>query len=82
MALSKDEVTKQMREAAAEFIGIEPDELDLNKKLRLEYGVSSIDAAELIMLMEDNYGIKIPTEEAVKILSTHDAIEYIMSNAK
>ena len=42
----------------------------------------SIDAAELIMLMEDKYHLKIPVEEAQKILSTHDAIEYIMKHAK
>jgi len=32
--------------------------------------------------MEDKYGIKIPIEQAVKILSTQDAIDYIMKNAK
>ena len=81
MSLSLEEVTTQMKESAAEFIGIESDELDVNKKLRLEYGVSSVDAAELIMLMEDTYGLKIPVEEAEKILSTQDAIEYIMAGA-
>jgi len=82
MALSREEVTNDMRESAAEFIGIEPDELDLNKKLRLEYGISSIDAAGLIMLMEEKYNISIPVAEAQKILSTQEAIDYIMNNAQ
>jgi NADH dehydrogenase (ubiquinone) 1 alpha/beta subcomplex 1 len=82
MTLSREEVTQEMREAAADFIGIEPEELDLNKKLRLEYGISSIDAAEMIVLMEEKYKIKIPVVEAQKILSTQDAIDYIMNNAK
>ncbi|MFA6093601.1 MAG: acyl carrier protein [Elusimicrobiota bacterium] len=82
MALAREQVEKELREAAAEFVGIEPNELDLSKKLRLEYGVSSIDAAELIMLIEDKYKLKIPLEEAKKILSAGDAIEYVMKNAK
>lgn len=82
MALSREEVTKEMISHAAEFVGIEPEELDVTKKLSLEYGVSSIDAAELIMVMEDTYEIKIPLDEATKILSTEDAIEYIMNNVK
>ncbi len=82
MNVSLEEVTKDMKENAAEFVGISPEDLDVNKKLSLEYGVSSIDAAELIMLMEDNYNIKIPLDEATKILSTKDAIDYIMNNAK
>lgn len=80
--MNLEEVTKEMTEQASEFIGIEPDELDLGKKLRLEYGISSIDAAELIMSMEDTYDLKIPVEEAQKILSTQNAIDYIMNNAK
>ena len=81
MAMNREEVTQQMMEAAADFIGIEPEDLDLNKKLRLEYGITSVEAAELIMVMEDTYKIKIPVEEAVKILSSQDGIEYVLANA-
>lgn len=80
MALNRDEVTNEVRVMAADFVGIKPEELDLNKKLRLEYGISSIEASELIMEMEDKYKIKIPVEEAIKILSCQDAIEYLLKN--
>lgn len=82
MGLNIDEVTSEVREIAADFVGIEPGELDLNKKLRIEYGISSIEASELIMEMEDKYKIKIPVEEAVKILSCQDAIDYIMKHVQ
>lgn len=80
MALNIEEVTRDIREVAADYVGIEPEELDLNKKLRMEYGISSIEASELIMEMEDSYDIKIPVAEAVKILSAQDAINYIMQH--
>jgi len=82
MGLNIDEVTKEVREMAADFVGIEPEELDLNKKLRIEYGISSIEASELIMEMEDKYKIKIPVEEAIKILSSQDAIDYLMKHVQ
>lgn len=82
MALDRDTVTMEMREVAADFLGIEPDELDMNKKLRMEYGISSVEASELIMEMEDRYGLKIPIEEALKILTTQDGVEYVLKNAK
>ena len=82
MALDRNKVTKEIREVAADFLGIEPDELDMKKKLRLEYGISSIEASEMIMEMEDTYGLKIPIEEALKILSAQDAVEYVLKNAK
>ncbi len=82
MALEIGQVTADIKEAAAEFVGVEPDEIDVNKKLRLEYGISSIEASELIMVMEDNYELKIPIEEALKILTVQDAIDYVMTNVK
>ncbi len=81
MALSEEEVTRNVVEVAADYVGVDPGELDMDKKLRLEYGLSSVEASEIIMEMEDNYGIKVPVEEAVKILTARDAIEYIMKNA-
>ncbi len=82
MALDINKVTEEIREIAADFVGITPEELDLNKKLRMEYGISSVEATELIIEMEDRYNIKIPDEEAVKILTAQDAIDYIVKNAK
>ena len=80
MGLVREEVTEEMKEIDADFIGLEPDKLDINKKLRLDYGISSIEASELIMEMEDRYEIKIPVEDAIKILSTKDGIDYVMDH--
>lgn len=80
MALKRETVTEDIKEVVADFVGIEPEELDMNKKLRLGYGVSSIEASELIMEMEDRYDLRIPVEEATKILTTQEAIEYILNN--
>ena len=80
MALSEEQVRQEVLEVAADYVGIAAEELDIDKKLRLEYGLSSVEASEIIMEMEDRYGIKVLVEEAVKILTARDAIEYIMKN--
>lgn len=82
MAVNIEELTEQIREVAAEYVGIDPSELDLNKKLRLEYGISSIEASELIMEMEDSYNIKIPVADAMEILTAQDAIDYLAKHLK
>ena len=68
MAPEFDEVRDSITETVADYIGIEPDEVDLDKKLRLEYMISSVTAAELIVMMEDMYNIKIPISDAQTIL--------------
>jgi len=80
MALNEEDVRREIVEVAADYVGIDPQDLDMNKKLRLEYGLSSVEASEIIMEMEDRYGIKVPVEEAIKILTAQDAVEYIMKN--
>jgi acyl carrier protein len=81
MALDIKKVTEEIREVVADFVSIPPGELDLNKKLRMEYGISSVETVELIMEMEDRYSLKIPDEEALQILTMQDAIDYIINNA-
>jgi len=82
MAPEFDEVRDSITETVADYIGIEPDEVDLDKKLRLEYMISSVTAAELIVMMEDMYNIKIPISDAQTILTTRQAIDYVIQHAK
>ena len=80
MAYKREDLEKQMRESASDYVGCKPEELNLDKKLRDEYGITSIEATELILEIEDRYKIRIPTEDALKILSTNDAIEYVIKH--
>ncbi|MBI5359507.1 MAG: acyl carrier protein [Planctomycetes bacterium] len=45
-----------------------------------DLGADSLDQVELIMLMEDDFGISIPDEEAEKIKTVGDAVKYIEGN--
>ncbi|UCF73333.1 MAG: acyl carrier protein [Deltaproteobacteria bacterium] len=47
-----------------------------------DLGADSLDQVELIMAMEEEFGISISDEEAEKIITVRDAIEYIKKNKK
>jgi acyl carrier protein len=82
MALNLEQVIQHIKKMSAECTGVSPAEVDLNKNFRLEYGVSSIEASEFIMELEENYKIRIPVVDILKILTAQNAIDYVMKHAK
>lgn len=47
-----------------------------------DLGADSLDAVELVMAIEDEFGIEIDDENAEKIATVQQAIDYVMANAK
>ena len=47
-----------------------------------DLGADSLDTVELVMAFEEEFGIEIPDEEAEKITSVKEAVEYIDAHAK
>ena len=47
-----------------------------------DLGADSLDTVELVMAFEDEFGVEIPDEEAEKIATVKDAVEYIDSHSK
>jgi acyl carrier protein len=47
-----------------------------------DLGADSLDIVELVMKMEEEFGIEIPDEEAEKIKTVNDVVEYIKTHAK
>ena len=46
-----------------------------------DLGADSLDLYELVMLLEENFGITIPTEELEKMVTVQDVMDYIAANA-
>ena len=77
------EETKQKVVALiAEQLGKSEDEVTLDAQFIEDLGADSLDLVELIMSMEDEFGVEIADEDAEKILKVSDAVDYVIKNQK
>ncbi|MGA7104960.1 MAG: acyl carrier protein [Candidatus Deferrimicrobiaceae bacterium] len=75
-------VEKKVKEIVAEQLGKDASEVTNEASFIDDLGADSLDIVELVMAMEDEFGIEIPDEEAEKIKTVKDVIEYIKAHAK
>lgn len=67
----------RVREIVAEQLGVEEDEITMESSFIDDLGADSLDVVELIMALEEEFDIEIPDEEAEKLSTVGDAVEYI-----
>jgi acyl carrier protein len=65
-----------------EQLGVDEDEVTLDARFTDDLGADSLDLVEMIMALEEEFGIEIPDEDAEKILTVRDALDYIQKHAK
>ena len=75
-------VEKKVREIVAEQLGKDANEVTVTASFIDDLGADSLDIVELVMKMEEEFGIEIPDEEAEKIKTVNDVVEYIKAHAK
>ena len=75
-------VDKRVKEIVAEQLGRDVNEVTDAASFIDDLGADSLDIVELVMAMEDEFGIEIPDEEAEKIKTVKDVIEYIKAHGK
>lgn len=63
-------------------LGVEESEVTVAASFANDLGADSLDTVELIMEFEKEFNLSIPDEEAEKIVTVGNAIEYLESNAK
>ena len=68
---------EKVKELIVQQLGISENEVVADAKFVDDLGADSLDLVELVMALEDEYGIEIPDEDAEKIVTVGDAIKYI-----
>ena len=75
-------VADKVKSIIVEQLGVDEEEVTPDASFVDDLGADSLDTVELVMAFEEAFGIEIPDEDAEKIATVHNAIEYIEKNAK
>ena len=74
-------IEKRVKEIIVEQLGVNESEVTPEAKFVDDLGADSLDLVELVMALEEEYNMEISDEDAEKILTVSDAIEYIQAHA-
>ncbi|HEU4684954.1 MAG TPA: acyl carrier protein [Nitrospira sp.] len=74
-------VDERVKKIIAEQLGVEEDEVTNEASFVEDLGADSLDTVELVMALEEEFGIEIPDEDAEKILTVGKALDYIKEKA-
>ena len=80
MAASRDEVYERVKEVLTEQLGVEEGDITEEASFQEDLDADSLDLVELIMELEDQFGIKNSDEDAQKIQTVGQAVDYVSSH--
>jgi acyl carrier protein len=79
--MQRDEVMELVRKHLATELEVDPAKIEAGTRFREDLDADSLDLYELVMELEDHYGIRVSEEEAAEIATVGDAVEFVVSHA-
>lgn len=76
-----DEIESKVKKIVADQLGVSEDEISASTSFINDLNADSLDTVELVMEFEEKFDLNIPDEEAEKIQTVGNAIEYIKKHA-
>ena len=75
-------VEERVRKIIVERLNVDEGEVTMEASFIDDLGADSLDIVELVMALEESFGVQIPDEDAEKITTVKQAIEYIQKHKK
>jgi acyl carrier protein len=79
--MTREEVLDRIREHLATELEVDRDRIGESTRFREDLEADSLDLVELVVELDDSYGVRIPDEEAAKILTVGQAADYVAAHA-
>ena len=78
--MTREEVLERIREHLAEELEVDPARIDDSTRFREDLEADSLDLVELVVELEDHYGIRIGEDEAERIKTVGQAVDFVTSH--
>jgi acyl carrier protein len=75
-------IEQRVKKTVAEQLGVTEADIKPESSFTADLGADSLDTVELVMALEEEFGIEIPDEEAEKIATVTDAVNYIKTHTE
>jgi acyl carrier protein len=80
--MSDKPIDQRVKDIIVEQLGVKPDQVTPEAKFIEDLGADSLDTVELVMALEEEFGIEVPDEQAEKLQSVGDVTKYIEESQK
>jgi acyl carrier protein len=80
--MSDKPLEQRVKDIIVEQLGVKPDQVTPAAKFIEDLGADSLDTVELVMALEEEFGIEVPDEQAEKLQSVGDVIKYVEDSQK
>jgi acyl carrier protein len=81
MKTMTDEDFRELQELAAEILGVEPEQVQMDVSFARDLAADSLDLVELIAAVEDKYDVELPEEELEKMKNVGDLWKFLEEKA-
>lgn len=79
--MTREEVLTLVREYLADELDIDESEIQEDSRFKEDLGADSLDLYTLTQELEDEYGVKIPEEDAIELTTVGKAVDYVAARA-